>query len=104
MAKKQENQTPISPEASAVISMNGETKAAEARETKRERFRRVGNRRSKELLDAFEAFAALSNRSTYEWEASKVDAFFALLQNKLDTYRARFSADPMAVKTTDGPF
>jgi len=73
-----------------VSEIASEEKQQKSKQTKRERFIRVAQRRTKKLLREIQLLARCSNRSSYEYSEKDVLKIFEAIQTELNYARSRF--------------
>ena len=64
--------------------------AAEKAETRRERFVRIAQKRTQQVLERLRILGHCANRSAYEYSPEDVDKIFATLQRELEDTRRKF--------------
>ena len=78
------------PMEASVSEIASEEKQQKSKQTKRERFIRVAQRRTKKLLREIQLLARCSNRSSYEYSEKDVLKIFEAIQTELNYARSRF--------------
>ena len=63
----------------------------DGRKTTRERFLKVAERRTVQILKMLRLLGNCANRSSYEYHAEEADRIFDEIQKELDLARARFN-------------
>ena len=59
-------------------------------ETKSEKFRRLAERRTSNVLKALEVLSNLSNKSQYEWSDTEIDQIADSIKTKLTDMKSSF--------------
>lgn len=59
-------------------------------DVRRERFLRVAERRTREILHKMRLLGNCSNKSAYSYTEEEVERVFSVIQEQLDAARARF--------------
>lgn len=65
------------------------------KETKKERFKRVGERRVQNIIDSIRSLSGLSNKKVYEWEAIHLEKIWKAVENEIEICKENFK-DPEA--------
>jgi hypothetical protein len=62
-----------------------------AKETKKERFRRVAERRVQNIIQGLRSLAQLSNNKVYEWEDKQLEKIWKTLELEIDNCKNSFN-------------
>jgi hypothetical protein len=68
----------------------GEGEAAQSDETNRERFVRIGERRTQQVLEKLRILGNCSNKAIYEYTEDDIEKIFRAILRQLDITRAQF--------------
>jgi hypothetical protein len=60
------------------------------KETKKQRFKRVAEKRVQNILKALQSLSALSNKKVYEWEQGQLEKIWRALDRELETCKNSF--------------
>ena len=60
------------------------------RETKKERFKRVAEKRVQNIIKSIRSLSGLSNRKAYEWEASQLDKIWKAIEKEIEICKENF--------------
>jgi len=66
-------------------------KPAERQETRAERFKRIAEKRTNEIIKKLSLLGNCSNRSSYEYSEQEVSKIFTAIEKELRQARAKFS-------------
>ncbi|HNS22729.1 MAG TPA: hypothetical protein PKH24_19665 [Sedimentisphaerales bacterium] len=66
-------------------------KAGERQETRAERFRRIAEKRTNEIIKKLSLLGNCSNKSAYEYTEQEVGRIFAAIEKEMKHARARFT-------------
>jgi hypothetical protein len=81
--------------------MTKETKApevaAQAVETKADKFKRLGNARTAKAMDAIANIGGLANTASYEYSPEQVQKIFGALEGELTKLQERFKSPSASV-------
>jgi hypothetical protein len=61
-----------------------------ARETKKDRFRRVAEKRVQNILNAVRSLSGLSNKKVYEWEAGQLEKIWKAIEQEIANCKKSF--------------
>ena len=67
-----------------------ESAAMTPEEERRDRFLRIAERRTKDILHMIRLLGNCSNKSAYSYNDDEVEQIFSVIQEQLDAARARF--------------
>ncbi|MBN1412989.1 MAG: hypothetical protein JW969_19270 [Spirochaetales bacterium] len=59
-------------------------------ETKKDRFKRVGEKRVQNVLKGIRNLSGLSNKNTYEWDPAQLEKIWAAINDELETCKECF--------------
>ena len=59
-------------------------------ETKKERFKRVAEKRVQNIINSIRNLSGLSNRKAYEWETSQLDKIWKAIEKEIDNCKENF--------------
>lgn len=71
--------------------MEEETKKVQVRESKADKFIRLGEYRVNKVMEAIGRIAHLSNRSNYEYTEEQAEAMFSMIEKQLAEVKGRFA-------------
>ena len=66
-------------------------KVATRQETRAERFRRIAEKRTNEIIKKLSLLGNCSNKSAYEYTEQEVSRIFSVIEKELKQARARFT-------------
>ncbi|HUD09873.1 MAG TPA: hypothetical protein VMR77_03690 [Patescibacteria group bacterium] len=61
-------------------------------ETRNDRFKRLGLKRTNEVLEKIRILGNLSNKSSYDYSDQEVDSIFKAIEDQVRTVKARFKS------------
>lgn len=73
-----------------------------AEETKSEKFRRLAEKRTSNVLKALEVLSNLSNKSQYEWSDIQIDQLTDKIKTKLSDMKSSFVTKGFKISKDDG--
>lgn len=65
------------------------------KETKKERFKRVGEKRVQNIIKSIRSLSGLSNKNVYEWETAQLDKIWKTVEKEIESCKESFK-DPEA--------
>ncbi len=63
------------------------------KETKKERFKRVAEKRVQNIINAIRSLSGLSNKKVYEWENGQLGKIWKAIEQEIETCKKSFK-DP----------
>jgi hypothetical protein len=63
------------------------------KETKKERFKRVAEKRVQNIINGIRSLAQLSNKKVYEWETTQLDKIWKVMERETENCKNSFK-DP----------
>ncbi len=63
------------------------------KETKKERFKRVAEKRVQNVIDSIRSLSGLSNKKVYEWEAMQLQKIWKTIEREIENCKEDFK-DP----------
>ena len=60
------------------------------KETKKERFKRVAEKRVQNIINGIRSLSGLSNKKVYEWEAAQLDKIWKAIDKEIENCRESF--------------
>jgi predicted transcriptional regulator len=62
-----------------------------AAETKKERFKRVAEKRVQNIINGIRSLAQLSNRKVYDWEARQLEKIWKTLEQEIENCKGSYT-------------
>ena len=62
-----------------------------AKETKKDRFKRVAEKRVQNIIDGLRSLAQLANKQVYEWDTRQLDKIWKTLQQEMDDCKKSYT-------------
>ena len=62
-----------------------------AKESKKDRFKRVAERRAQNIITSVRSLAQLSNQKVYEWDARQLEKIWKTLELEIDNCKNSFN-------------
>jgi predicted transcriptional regulator len=62
-----------------------------AKETKKERFKRIAEKRVQNIINAIRSLSGLSNKKVYEWETEQLEKIWKAIEQEIEDCKNNFN-------------